>query len=189
MREALSVMPDSYIFISYKHGDPWTRLAKRFYTKLAAISKGLGFRLFMDDEIIEGGNLWSDEVERALNETTHFVCFLCDDYWLSEQCRRELLHALNRYEASGVARVPRLLFVLAERMRPEFLTFDDERRSGVLTSEDPKVGRVSDVHFLGPFDENVRLVRLEWNDVGKLSDQMAQLIDRLEVTLKSEAHL
>jgi hypothetical protein len=175
-------MTDPYIFISYKHGDPWTKLAKRFYIKLAAISEGLGLRLFMDDKDIAGGDLWSARVEQALIETTHFVCFLCDEYWLSDECRRELHHALKRYEAGGV---PRLLFVLAERMRPEFLTFNEQRRSGVLTSEDPKVGKVSDVHFLGPFDDNVRLTRLEWQDAGKLSDQMAQLLDRIEVTLRA----
>lgn len=173
-------MSSPLIFISYKHGDPWTRLAKRLHTRLSPISRGMGFRVFMDDKDIKGGDLWSREVETALKETTHFIALLCDEYWLSRECMRELHSAIKRYEKSAA---PRVLFVLAEKMRPEFLTFDEARQQGTLTSSNKRIGKVSDVHFLGPFDDNVRLVRLEWNDPAKLGDQFAQLIDRLEATL------
>jgi TIR domain len=173
-------MDEPYLFISYKHGDPSTKIAKRFYDRLDVVSEGLGFQLFMDDKLISGGDQWSMEVEQALHRTTHFIALLNDDYWLSKECRRELRHALIRFEKSGT---PRLLFVLAEQMRPELLSFDKDRKTGALTSDDPKVGKVGDLHFLGPFDEHLRLVRLDWQDPGKLSDQLAQLVDRLEKTL------
>ncbi|NPT56730.1 toll/interleukin-1 receptor domain-containing protein [Paraburkholderia elongata] len=175
-------MATPFVFLSYKHGDPWTRIAKRFHTRLRAVSKGMGFQLFMDDKVIKGGDLWSDEVEHSLEKSTHFIAMLCDEYWESEQCQRELLHAVKRYEAS---KVPRLLFVLVEMMRPEYLTFDEARQSGTLSGKNKKLEKVSDVHFLGPFDDKLRLERLEWNDASRLSDQLAQLVDRIEITLKA----
>ena len=43
--------------------------------------------------------------------------------------------------------------------------------------------RVGDLHFLGPFNDNTQLVRLDWDNKGNLSDQFAQLLNRLERTL------
>ena len=43
-------MANSHIFISYKHGDPSTRIAKALYDYLDAVSDALKFEIFMDDE-------------------------------------------------------------------------------------------------------------------------------------------
>ena len=170
----------SFIFISYKHGDPSTRIAKHLYDHIDAVSDALDCRLYMDDKEHLGGDVWSEKIEQALGETTHFIALLDTAYWLSPQCRRELRHALNRFESTGT---PRLLFVKSQEIRPDLFRFDKDRRTGELVSSDPKIGRVGDLHFLGPYDDNLQLVRLAWEYPAQLSDQIAQLLDRLEKVL------
>ena len=89
--------------------------------------------------------------------------------------------ALERFEHD---QIPRILFVKAEEIRPDLFRFDKDRGTGELSSDDPQIKKVSDLHFLGPFDQNTQLVRLDWENSGKLSDQCAQLFDRLERTLR-----
>lgn len=173
-------MATSFIFISYKHGDPSTAIARHLYDHLSAVSDALDYDLFMDDKENLGGDLWSDNVEEALEKTTHFIALLDPQYWLSPECRRELAFALNRFETS---RSPRLLFVKAQEIAPELFRFDKDRRTGVLISPDPKVRSVGELHFLGPYDENLQLVRLAWERPAKLSDQVAQLRARLQKVL------
>ena len=170
----------SHIFISYKHGDPSTRIAKHLYDHLDAVSDALDFSLYMDDKDNLGGDLWSENIQAALDETTHFIALLDTAYWLSKECRRELRYVLNRYETTGS---PRLLFVKAQEIRPDLFRFDKDRKTGELVSDDPQISKVGDLHFLGPYDKNVQLVRLAWEDPAMLSDQVAQLLDRLERVL------
>lgn len=169
-----------HIFISYKHGDPSTKIAKSFYDHLAAVSDGLDFDIYMDDKDNLAGDIWSENVATALQRCTHFIALLNTAYWLSKECRRELRVALERFEHG---QIPRLLFVKAEEIRPDLFRFDKDRGTGELTSDDPQIRKVSDLHFLGPFDQNIQLVRLDWENQGKLSDQFAQLLNRLEKTL------
>jgi hypothetical protein len=173
-------MVDSYIFISYKHAGPSTKIARAFYDHLDAISDGLGLSVFMDDVALRASDNWKDEVNKALEQTTHFIALLSTQYWLSGECRRELRKALDGFETKGS---PRLLFVMAESIRPDLFTFDKDRKSGELKTKNPRIHKVGDLHFLGPFDNNTRLVRLEWENPAKLSDQFSQLLDRLEATL------
>lgn len=173
-------MTSNYIFISYKHGDPSTRIAKHLYDHLSAVSDALDITLYMDDKDNLGGDPWSVNVETALNLTTHFIALLDTQYWLSKECRRELLHALNRFENT---RVPRLLFVKAQEIRPDLFRFDKDRAKGELVSPEPQVQAIGDLHFLGPFDDNLRLVRLYSDDPPRMQDQIAQLLDRLERVL------
>lgn len=174
-------MPQPYLFISYKHGDPSTRIARFVYDYFLAVSDGLGFDIFMDDKSIVGGDQWTAEVEQALARTTHFLALLDTAYWLSPECRRELRYALNGWETRES---PRLLFVKAAEIRPDLFTFNKDRQTGELTSDDPQVKKVGDLHFLGPFDGNTQLVRLQWEDPAKLGDQVAQLLARFEQALK-----
>lgn len=169
-------MAKPLVFISYKHNDPWARLAKRFHLRLAPMAGALGYSVFLDKEDIKGGDVWRKEIQDKLTETTHFVAFLCDEYWQSTECRKELDFALSGFRKS---RTPKLLFVLAERMKPEYLIFDESERAGEV------VKAVGDLQFLGPFDDQHRLVRLEWNDAARLSDQMAELADGFIATLPS----
>lgn len=169
-----------HFFISYKHGDPSTKIAKSFHDYLDAVSDALDFDIYMDDKDNLAGDVWSDKVDQSLQHCTHFVALLNTAYWLSKECRRELRVALERFEHGAV---PRLLFIMAEEIRPDLFSFNKDRHTGELTSVDPQVGKVGDLHFLGPFNANTQLVRLDWENPGKLSDQFAQLLNRLEKTL------
>ncbi len=108
-------MTTKNIFISYKRGEPTTRIAEMLFKRIK-VNLGAAYEFadpFFDKRSIEAGDVWSEQIEQALAETTHFIALLSDDYWLSEQCQRELLEAVNRYEQCGV---PRLLFVLTEKL-------------------------------------------------------------------------
>ena len=49
-----------------------------------------------------------------------------------------------------------------------------------MRTKDPLIESVGDLQFLGPFDPELRLERLQWQDPAKLSDQIANLIGALE---------
>ncbi len=172
-------MPRPLVFISYRHGPRWTKLANALHLKLDAISEGAGFDLFLDSADIRAGAEWRAKVDAALADCTHFVSLLCDEYWArSNQCLRELFWAVKRYESTPEKR-PHLLFVLAAEMRTDLLKLDGARQRGDLVSDDPQLGAIGDVNFLGPFDINQRLETLNSKDPQRLDKQLAQLVDRL----------
>lgn len=171
------------VFISYRHGDPWTGMAQRLHLRLKNVSRALGFDLFMDDRALSAGDLWDDMLAQQLARTTHFICLLCDEYWESFECQRELKFAVDGFRAR---RVPRLLFVLAEAMSPEYLFFDDAGRPDRLEApheRDAALRSVSDVQFLAAFDRNNRLEPLDWASPARLAEQFTQLVARLKATL------
>ena len=55
-----------------------------------------------------------------------------------------------------------------------------DRASGRINSEHPVIQKIGDVNFLGPFDGQLRLVRMDWEHAGIFSDQIGQLVKRLE---------
>lgn len=174
----------SRIFISYKHADTSTQVAQRLYNKLQVYADALSLQVYLDDKSNKGGDVWSDEIEAALNAMTHFIGLLSDEYWLSEQCKRELLHAVKRFEKDKSVR---LLFVMTEKMDPSLLTLNTARSSGKLVSDNPAIQKLGDLHFLGPFDQNTCLERLAYDDKPKFGDQLEQLIARLRPTLPKKA--
>lgn len=154
-------MAANRVFISYKHEDPWVAMAAKFRIKLA--NYGLAWKLdyFIDHEQISAGDAWRDSVDAALQGCTHFLCLLCDSYWESPECRRELATVLERRAKDETVRV---MFVLAEPMKPALLHFDAQGKP---------VGDVSTVgnfHFLGPYNDAYQLVALnkieksQWGD-------------------------
>ncbi len=172
-------MPHPLVFISYRHGPRWTKLANAMHLKLDAISEGAGFELFLDSQDIRAGARWREKVDEALAGCTHFVSLLCDEYWArSNQCLRELYWAVNRYESTP-EKAPHLLFVLAAEMRTDLLKLDGARQRGDLSSLDPQLKAIGDINFLGPFDANARLESLNGKDPQRLDKQLAQLADRL----------
>lgn len=173
-------MTQASLFISYKHGDPSSQIAKRFHDYLDAVSDALDFELFMDDEANRAGDDWQQNIDRALADCTHFVALLDTSYWRSPACQYEVCKAVERFESSGA---PRLLFVMAEDICAEFFTFDKSRRTGRLNSANPILNAVGDLHFLGPFDESTRLVPLAWENRPLFNKQLAQLLGRLERVL------
>jgi hypothetical protein len=170
------------IFISYRHGRTWTEMAQRLTLRFRTVAPALGFEVFMDDSIISGER-WSAQIQEKLETMTHFICMLCDEYWESVQCQRELMFAVNRFNATGQ---PRLLFVLAERMSPEYLVFDrtgQPDRLDLPADHTPGIRTVSEVNFLGPFDEDMRLEPLDPDSAPHRSEQFTQLVKRLKETL------
>lgn len=169
------------VFISYKHGEPWGSLANDFREALEVYAPVWGLEIFFDDQSMVAGHEWSAAIGEVLDEARYFVAFLCNRYWLSKECRRELEHAVGRYHDG---KQTRLLFVLAEPMKPALLILD---RSG-----DPKTlvtrrnaSRVGDLLFLGPY-ENGTLTALARSDAEARGVQIAAMLDRLEKALLAD---
>jgi len=172
-------MSSATIFISYRHGEPSTRIADALYTALSAVSDGMGFELVMDKSAIAPADLFDRKILDGLNRTTHFLALLDNEYWASDYCRKELAHAVNRFENGEDVL---LLFVMAGAIKPQFMTFDRDRASGRISS-DPLIKRIGDLQFLGPFSKTRRLERLKYEEPSALDDQISGLIDQLERVL------
>lgn len=168
-------MGNKYIFISYKRAEPTTMVAEQLYKRIVVNLEGHGFeKPFFDMESIDAGGLWDPMIDQALDRTTHFVALLSDDYWLSEQCQRELVGAITRWEQHGV---PKLLFVLTERMDPSALVIKQGQDGAAVNRKFPKIESLSQINFLGPYDTAGRLIRLNCSDHNILGDQLFSLIE------------
>ena len=84
---------------------------------------------------------------------------------------------LGRYERDASVR---LHFIKVQELDPNHFTFAKDRAAGRLVSDDAQVQRIGDVQFLGPFDDYGRLVSLAWDQPARMSDQLGQLVKRLE---------
>ena len=168
-------MTKRHVFLSYKRAELTTPVAEMFYKRLA-INLGTDFeKPFFDKKSIEAGDLWSPAIDAALDSCTHFIALLSDDYWLSEQCQRELQDAAERYAQNGR---PKLLFVLTEMMNPSALVLDVDQKSAQVATPFPRVQNLGQVNFLGPYDSAGRLVRLKCDPKEQvaLSDQLYDLM-------------
>lgn len=61
--------------------------------------------LFVDHDEISWGNAWSDVVDHGLEAAAFFVPIIIPRYFLSSECRRELLTFARRAEAFGVTKL------------------------------------------------------------------------------------
>lgn len=165
------------IFISYKRAEPTFEIARRTDQKIRINLKALGFTSWWDKRSIDVGDPWSVEIDKALDSTTHFLSLLSDDYWDSEQCQRELLGAVERFEKQGT---PRLLFVLTQKMNPNALEIANDNRSAKIVTKFPKITRLGQINFLGPYDKAGRLVRLDTANPTNLDDQLFGLIEDIK---------
>ncbi len=168
-------------FISYKHSGYSTQVARKLRDALEVVSDALDIRIFFDDEI-DPSEEWKAEVDAALGEMTHFIALLTNEYLLkkSTECRRELLAAVQRYEDG---KKTKLLFVLVDDIAPGLISLSADRKAGRLTSDDPRVEKLGDINFLGPYNAAKQLVALEWSDEAALGKQIRQLIDNFRRTL------
>lgn len=165
------------IFISYKRAEPTTRIAELLYKRVRVNLSAEGFRCFFDKGSIDAGDHWSQEIDQALSKTTHFIALLSDDYWISEQCQRELQEAVKRFEQFGS---PKLLFVLTEKMDPNALVMVQDDKSAGLSTPFPKVKHLGQINFLGPYDSSGRLSKLKCSDEDALSDQLYDLVQDIK---------
>jgi WD40 repeat protein len=79
------------VFISYSHADGKT-LAQRLRTDL----NGKGFETWLDTQRLSGGDLWSNEIESAIDDADIVVALLSDGSYVSEVCRGEQLRSLRK---------------------------------------------------------------------------------------------
>jgi hypothetical protein len=162
------------IFISYRHEQPWVDMAAKFRVKLANYAAAWDLDYFIDSGQIAAGVPWRASIDAALAASTHFLCLLCDNYWESTECRRELDAVLKR-RAAGEAVAP--YFVLAEALKPAYLKLrDDGRAVGDVTT-------VGDFNFLGPYDDAQRLVSLQGMDRARWGQAVEDMLTRLKQTL------
>ena len=159
------------IFLSYRHAPPTTEIATRLFTALVPASEVWDAEVFMDDNAIEPADLFDEKIIEALDRTTHFIVLLTNGYWSSQYCRKELSRAVEHFEKGRKAR---LLFVKVEELDPNHFTFSKDRSAGRIKSDNPVIGKIGDVQFLGPFNESRQLVRLQWESEATLGDQIAQ---------------
>lgn len=171
------------VFLSYRHGT-LTPSVEKFHNKLRVNGRGMGLAgSFMDAKAIAAGQFWRGEVEQALARATRFVAFLEDDYWLSDECQKELQAAVDRYSTGDGLQ---LLFVKAGEIDPALLLFDDLPNGSAAPKDQTRrqLKRVGDLEFLGPKDEATqRLVTLAPFGDPRLDGQLFQLLKRLQATL------
>lgn len=168
-------MATNKVFISYRHEQPWVDMAAKFRVKLSNNGDDWDLDYFIDTEQISAGQPWRASVDAALASCTHMLVLLCDNYWESSECRRELDTLLKR-RAAGEAVSP--YFVLAEPLNPAYLRFQaDGSRVG-------DVSRVGDFQFLGPFDDAQRLTSLLQMDKWQWGQAIETMLARLKRELK-----
>jgi hypothetical protein len=179
---ATSSSPPPLVFISYKHSDYSTKVARKLRNALEVVSDALGFRIFLDDEDLHASDDWQESIDNAMAHMTHFIALLTNDYLLkkSTECRRELLEALNRFEDG---KKTQLLLVLVDDIQPNLISLSEDRKAGRLKSDHPQVENLGQINFLGPYNPAKQLVPLEWDNEAKLQAQIKQLIDQFQSTL------
>jgi hypothetical protein len=157
------------IFISYKHEAPWVAMADKFAIKLRNYGDD-ELDCYIDSEGIVPGFPWRVSVDAALAQCTHMVCLLCDSYWESVECRRELDHLLRR-RAQGEPVAP--YFVRAEPIAGSRLKL----APGGLPIGD--VSRAGDFEFLGPKNEARQLLSMLELEERHWGGAIEKMIERL----------
>jgi hypothetical protein len=168
-------MAANRVFISYKHEPPWVDMAGKFRIKLANYAPEWNLDYFIDSRQIAAGTPWRASVDEALAGCTHLLVLLCDTWWESDECQRELKTVLER-RAAGADVAP--YFVLAEAMKPQYLRFAAD---GSAIGD---VRRVGDFQFLGPYDDARRLVALQSMPPAQWGDA----VEKMLTTLKTRLH-
>ena len=177
-------MSERSLFLSYKRGPAITPAAQRLRDRLSVQASDI--KVFFDQTSIDAGAEWQPAIDDFMARATHFLAFISIDFWLSKQCRRELELALARYEACPKPpppRVPRLLFVLADKLDPNDLALDVSTvRARVADMPDAaeRVHRIGQINFLGPYDAAGRLVRLKLENEFGYDEQLAEMVTKIK---------
>lgn len=185
-------MSDQFLFLSYKRGPTTTPAAQRLFDR-AAVQLPSNVKTFFDQKSIDAGDEWTPAIDDFLAKTTLFLAFISIDYWLSPQCRRELETAIKRYERCPPPpppRLPRQLFVLADKLDPNDLALNEaQARAQVAATPEAadRIQRIGQINFLGPHDAAGKLVRLKLEDSVLLDDQLADLVGKIKTVLAGMA--
>lgn len=95
------------IFISYARDDDsnsngWITLFEQALQKEIDIQTGDHVHIFFDKQVINIGDDWSQEIQKAIRErTSHFIAFISMAYLKRPVCRRELEEMLQVEETLG----------------------------------------------------------------------------------------
>src|SRR5271166_6245494 len=81
------------VFLSYARKDG-TALAQRLQKEL----KEQGFDAWLDTQRIDGGAVWTDDIEHSLDQAEYVVALLTQGSYVSEICRAEQLRALRKHK-------------------------------------------------------------------------------------------
>ena len=79
------------VFISYAHKDG-TALANRLQADLTKT----GFTAWLDTQRLLGGDIWSREIEQAIDDVEIVIALLSHGSYISEVCRGEQLRSLRK---------------------------------------------------------------------------------------------
>ena len=176
-------MAQAHIFVSYNHSEASTIIVREFESMLKCYQQGCGYSYYIDTQG-EAGEQLNAEIEEHLNRTTHFIAFLTPAYFGSDWCKKELFQAINLRESQGW---PRLLFVEAQTIQKDWIKFDEQRRSGILISQDPLFDNLGQMRFLGPYHPSNNLSeRLAWDNLPRLTDQLDKLCESLGKILEQD---
>ncbi len=85
-----------YVFISYSHKD------SQYILKLADYLRNFRISIWIDNRNLDGGQIWNEEIKKALQECNYFLIALSTYSAKSEEVKKELDAALS----SGRAIVP-----------------------------------------------------------------------------------
>lgn len=89
------------VFVSYSHADHVA--CRRFLEFLRPLCDRLGDQVWVDEERLDGGDLWRDEIGTALGEAQVFIVLMSQKYRASDFCMiDELAPILRRHTSDGV---------------------------------------------------------------------------------------
>ena len=94
-------------FLSYARSDDLrengriTRLAKKIMNEFETLT-GEKLKLFIDRDDIEWGDGMRRSLDQALQETTFFIPILTPAYFLSDECRKEMLSFVSSAKSLGL---------------------------------------------------------------------------------------
>lgn len=147
------------VFISHSHHEHAIRIAQQLRDALHQHLGQADASFFFDGNehavLVEAPR---PVIEEALRTATHFVLLASSDYWFSAW-RRDLEEATARHNVEGW---PQLFCVFADGSPENFNSYAFHKN----------------FRFLGPFNEEHRLVSLNWQDEARATEDIDRLARR-----------
>jgi len=144
------------VFLSYAHRD-WAELAQRLHPDLTK-----AFDIWLDTKRLTAGEVWSRQIEEAINRSDVLVALLSEGGFTSDICRAEQIWALDE----GKCVIP--LLVQSEGRMPlhlkarQYLDFSNqafyfERFPNLIAAIEKKEGVVVPPELLGRYNNTPAL--------------------------------
>jgi TIR domain len=137
------------VFISYTRAD--FAYAERLWKHLQAFRAG-GGDVFFDRERLNAGDVWSEQIDSALQRADLFVLLVSADFIGSDFCMNtEVMTALKRSQPDALP---------ARNVKVHTVVIGDCVQAG-LPKDAPGGRHLPALHAAGPFDANNRLVAMK----------------------------